>query len=166
MIDKFESEALIKVYGKLEKRCNLIDKFIKNHALYFGPCSSEYGAEDVLDNILDLMARKNRLINLKLILDSAIKRLKDVDKQVLFIKMKYKISMEEICGVLELKERTAFRRIEQAFVHLAEELNKSKYCNKLQTIINEEDWILSLCEEVRERRLAYVNTEKCAVNSL
>ncbi|MCQ2564991.1 MAG: hypothetical protein MJ152_03965 [Clostridia bacterium] len=166
MFTKFESEALIKVYGKLQKRCDLIDKFIKNHALYFGPCSSEYGAEDVYNNILDLIARKNRLINLKVIMDSAIKNLKDADKQVIFIKMKYNISMAELCGVLELKERTAFRRVEQAFIHLAEALTNSKYCSKPKEIINEEDWILSLCDEVKTRRLAYVETEECVVNSL
>ena len=45
--------------------------------------------------------------------------------------MNYKISMSEICGILNLKERTAFRRIERAYENLAEALNKSKYCDKL-----------------------------------
>lgn len=164
MIDIFDSEALIKAYRLLKKKCEAIDKFIKNHALYFGPCTAEYGSLDVCNNIIDLMTRKNQLINLKIILDTAIKTLDEKDKKVLFIKMNYNISMGEFCGILELKERTAFRRIERAFENLTEALNNSKYCNKLYKILNSEDWIADMKHEVKERRLAF----KCktVVNSL
>ena len=37
----------------LDKKCDAIDKFINNHALYFGPCTAEYGAIDVCNNIID-----------------------------------------------------------------------------------------------------------------
>ena len=46
---------------------------------------------------------------------------------MLFIKMNYDLSMEEICGVLEIKERTAFRRLEHAYLNFAVALNNSKY---------------------------------------
>ena len=39
-------------------------------------------------------------------------------KKVIFIKMHYNLSMAEICEILELKERTAFRRIERAISNL------------------------------------------------
>lgn len=155
MIDIYDSEALIKVYRFLKKKCDAIDKFIQNHALYFGPCTAEYGSLDVCNNIIELMTRKNQLINVKIILDNAIKNLDAKDKKVLFIKMNYNISMGEFCGILELKERTAFRRIERAFENLTDELNKSKYHDKLAKIIRGEDWIESIKEEVKERRLAF-----------
>jgi len=155
MIDKYDSEAIVKIYRLLRKKCEAIDKFIKNHALYFGPCTAEYGALDVCNNIIDLMTRKNQLINLKIIVDNAIKSLSNNDRQILYIKMNYNISMHEVCGILELKERTAFRRIERAFENLAEALNHSKYCDKLTHILDSEDWIGDVKEEVRERRLAF-----------
>ena len=127
MINIYDSEALIKVYRLLNKKCEAIDKFITNHALYFGPTSEEYCALDVCNNIIDLMERKNQLINLKIIIDSAIKTLSEKDKKILYIKMHYKISMLELCGILEIKERTAFRMIERAYENLTEALNKSKY---------------------------------------
>ena len=163
MINNYDSEAIIKIYNLLGKKCEIIDKFINNHALYFGTNSYEFGSLDVCNNILDLMARKNQLINLKLIVDSAIKCLCEKDKQVLFIKMNYNISMEELCGVLELKERTAFRRIEHAFSNLADALNKSKYVNKLERILFKEEWIKDVKNTVKEHRLAYRPVE---VNSL
>ena len=159
MIDIYDSEAIIKVYRLLNKKCDAIDKFIHNHALYFGPCTDDYGAVDVCNNIIELMERKNQLINLKIIVDDAIKRLNIQDKKVLYIKMNYKISMAELCGVLSLKERTAFRRIERAYENLAEALNKSKYISKLDRLLREEDWLNSVRYEVRERKMSYKGKE-------
>ena len=155
MIDVYDSEALVKIYRLLRKKCEAIDKFIQNHALYFGPCTAEYGALDVCNNIIELMTRKNQLINLKIILDKAIGTLNENDKKILFIKI------NEICGILDLKERTAFRHIERAFENLADALNKSKYSVKLQKIIDTEEWIQDIKEEVKERRLAFRNVAEC-----
>lgn len=155
MIDIYDSEALVKVYGVLRKKCEAIDRFISNHALYFGPCTAEYGSLDVCNNIIELMTRKNQLINLKIIIDKAIKTLSEKDKKILFIKMNYNLQMNEICGILDLKERTAFRRIEKAFENLAEALNNSKYKQKLHKIIENEEWIQDVKDEVKERRLAF-----------
>ncbi|MBR6779087.1 MAG: hypothetical protein IKM43_02965 [Clostridia bacterium] len=159
MIDIYDSETIVKTYRLLSKKCDAIDKFIRNHAMYFGPCTLEYGAEDVCNNIIDLITRKNQLINLKVIVDTAIKGLKEEDKKVLFVKMHYSLTMSELCGVLELKERTAFRRIEHAYLNLANALNRSKYLVKLETILNAEDWILAIKDDLKNRRMAY----KCEV---
>lgn len=155
MIDVYDSEAIVKIYRLLKKKCEAIDRFINNHALYFGTNSYEFGSLDVCNNILDLMARKNQLINLKIIVDGAIHNLSEKDKQILFIKMNYNLSTDEICGILELKERTAFRRIEHAFLSLADALNNSKYCSRLERILFNEQWIKDVKETVKEHRLAY-----------
>lgn len=155
MIDVYDSETIIKIYKIISKKCDAIDKFIKNHALYFGPCTAEYGSLDVCNNIIDLMTRKNRLINLKIIVDKAISTLSEKDKKILFIKINYNLQMSEICGILQLKERTAFRRIEKAFENLTEALNGSKYSAKLCKIIDGEDWIREIKEEIKERRMSF-----------
>ena len=155
MIDIYDSEALIKGYRLFSKKCEAVDKFIKNHAFYFGPTTAEYGSLDVINNIIELMTRKNQLINLKIIVDNAIKSLDEKDKQILFVKMHYNLQISEICGILELKERTAFRRIEKAFENLTDALNKSKYREKLERILDGETWLIDIKEEVRERRLAF-----------
>lgn len=155
MIDIYDCEALVKVYHTLEKKCNVIDKFIHNHAYYCGPYTDEYSAVDVYNDILDLMERKNQLINIKVIIDDAIEKMSVVDKQVLLIKLKYSISMNEFCGVLNMKQRTAFRRIERAFENLAEVLNNSKYASKLVQTIRKEDWINAVKQDVKERRMNF-----------
>lgn len=155
MLTIYDSETIIRIYRLLEKKCEAIDKFIKNHAYYFGYSSAEYASIDVFNNIIELMARKNQLINLKIIVDNAINKLDDIDKKVLLIKRHYNISMAEFCGILELKERTAFRRIERAFLNLTDALNKSKYQQKLINIIKSEQWIQDIKQEITEHRLAY-----------
>lgn len=69
--------------------------------------------------------------------------------------MNYSISMEEFCAILHFKERTAFRRIERAFKDLADSLNNSKYIDKLTHIMSHEEWISSVKQEVKERRMAF-----------
>ncbi len=155
MIDVYDAEALIKIYRMLRKRCEALDRFIENHAYYFSTSSEELGSLDVCNNIIDLMTRKNQLINLKLIIDRAISTLSENDKKILYIKMNYTISMAEICGIFNLKERTAFRRIEKAFENLSLALNSSKYINKLEKIIDSEDWITNIRREVKDRRMSY-----------
>lgn len=155
MLDNYDSETLVKIYRLLNKKCQAIDGFIKNHALNFGSCSAEFGTEDVCNNIIELITKKNQLINLKIILDNAVNSLNDEDKKVIYVKMNYHLSMDEFCAVLELKERTAFRRIERAFTNLTVALNHSKYLEKLISIMNKEVWIARLREDVKARRLAY-----------
>lgn len=155
MIDIYDSEAIVKIYRMLAKRCNAIDRYINNYAFYFGPSTSDYGSLDVCNNIIDLIERKNQLINLKVIVDNAIKSLKVEDKKILYVKMNYSISMSELCGILDLKERTAFRHIERAFYNMTEALNKSKYIEKLVHILDSEVWIADIRQEVKERRLSF-----------
>lgn len=155
MLDIYDSEALVRIYRMLNKKCEAIDKFIQNHAYYFGPCTADYGSLDVCNNIIELMTRKNQLINIKIIIDKAIETLSEKDKKILFIKIHYNLQMNEICGILELKQRTAFRRIERALENLTEALNNSKYSRKLDMIIHNEDWIQDIKHDVRERRLAF-----------
>lgn len=101
------------------------------------------------------MTRKNQLINLKIVVDKAIETLSDRAKKILHLKKNYNLSMAELCGILELKERTGFRWVEKSFEELTEALNKSKYINKLTNILHGEDWLVKIVDDVKERRLAY-----------
>ena len=155
MIDIYDSETIIKIYRMLKKKCDAIDNFINNHSMYYGPDTGEFGSLEVFNNIIELMTRKNQLINLKVIVDNAIKPLNENVKKVLYVKMNYNISMGELCGVLNMKERTAFRWVERAFTDLTNALNHSQYRNKLEHILQDESWIRQIREAVHDRREAY-----------
>ena len=65
--------------------------------------------------------------------------------------------MTEMCELLDLKERTAFRRIESAYDNLAQAINQSKYLNKLEHILLSESWISEIKQDVKDRRMAFRN---------
>ncbi len=155
MIDVYDSECLVHIYRFLQKKCDALDDYIKNHAFNFSNSLDEFGSVDVYDGIINLIARKNQLINLKLIIDDAISNLDEKDKQIIYVKINYNLTIDELCGVLSIKLRTAFRRIERAFLNLTAELNASKYIDKLLNIMESELWIKKHKEEVRMRRMSY-----------
>ena len=87
-----------------------------------------------------IVAKKDPNSNLELNVDTLkgiyesyekINRLKNKRNYALEEEMNYNLSMDEICGILDLKERTAFRRIEHAFSNLADALNNSKHSSRL-----------------------------------
>ena len=155
MIDVYDSEALVKIYRHLNKKCNYIDNYINNYAFNYGANCCEFDSEDICNSIINLMARKNQLINLKIIVDSAVKLLNKKEKKIIMLKMNYNLTMDDLCKVLDLKERTAFRHFKQALANLADALNESKYYNKLIEIMKNEMWIGELKEDIRLRRLSY-----------
>ena len=110
---------------------------------------------DICNNIISLMDRKNRLINLKLIIDKAISKLSDNDKKLLYLKINYNLSISNICTILSLTERTAFRRLEHAYNSLTQTINNSPYSSKVSSIITAEDWISNTKQEVKDYRLAF-----------
>ncbi len=151
MINIYDSQAIIKSYKLLYKKCDVLDKLIKNHAVYFTVDDAEYSATNVYNHIIELMERKNQLINLKIIIDTALKKLSEMDKKILYLKMNYNHNIENICNILNLSERTAFRKIEQAFNDLTIALNNSEYANHLAKILKREDWITNLKTEISTR---------------
>ncbi len=161
MIDIYDSECLVQIYRFLQKKCDVLDNLIKNHAFAFSPNYSEFGAEDIYTNILNLMARKNQLINLKIILDSAISKLDTKDKQIIYCKVNYSLSMDEMCGILGISVRGGFRRVERAIYNLTEQLNNSKYLSKLISIMDAEIWIRDIKQDIKLKHLSFrqkVNT--------
>ena len=140
-----DAKVLISAYRLIEKNCDLINEFVYKHAINFGPSPEYCTTYDVTNNIINLMERKNRLINLKLIMDEIVSGLSYDDKVVILAKMRFDLSMKSFCRVLEMPSvRTAFRRVQAALEHFTMHLNNSKYKEKLEYLLDNEEWIMSL----------------------
>ena len=68
-----DAKVLISAYRLIERNCDLINEFVYKHAINFGPSPEYCTTFDVTNNIINLIERKNRLINLKLIIDPLTK---------------------------------------------------------------------------------------------
>jgi hypothetical protein len=84
-----DAKVLISAYRLIEKNCNLIDEFVYNHAINFGPSPEYCSTYDVTNNIINLMERKNRLVNLKLMMDEIVSGLNAQDRDIIFAKMRF-----------------------------------------------------------------------------
>lgn len=145
-------KALISAYRWIERNCELIDEFVYKHSVNFGPTPEYFSTYDVTNNIINLIERKNRLINVKLIIDELIDGMQEEDKRVLLIKMRYNLSMESFCKVMQIQSlRTAFRRINRALERFLVHANNSPYKNKLEYILDNEDWICNIRRNVEEK---------------
>ena len=140
-----DAKVLISAYRFIEKNCDLINEFVYKHAINFGPSPECCTTYDVTNNIINLMERKNRLINLKLIIDDLVSTLNQTDKLIILAKMRFDLSMKSLCEMFQIPSlRTAFRRVQSALEHFTRHANNSCYKEKLEYLLDNEHWIITM----------------------
>lgn len=145
MLSLEDGKTLVSAYKYIERTCEAIDKFIFNHAISYGPDPALHSTFDVLTNIVDLMERKIKLINLKLTIDETIKELSTVNKQILILKMRFRVSVKNIQEILKLpSERTTFRRIDHALAEFVFHLNENRKREEVEDLLKSENWIANI----------------------
>ena len=143
-----DAKVLISAYRFIEKNCDLINEFVYKHAINFGPSPEYYSTYDVTNSIINLIERKNRLINMKLIIDKLVDELSKNDKLIILSKMRFDLSMQSFCEMFDMPSvRTAFRRVQTALEHFLRKANNSDYKEKLEYLLDNEDWIVALRHE-------------------
>ncbi len=143
-----DAKVLISAYRFIEKNCDLINEFVYKHAVNFGPSPEYCSTYDVTNNIINLIERKNRLINFKLIIDELVDSLNKEDKMIILSKMRFNLTIKSFCQMFDMPSiRTAFRRIQTALEHFTIRLNNSPYKEKLEYLLYNEDWIIAMRNE-------------------
>ena len=142
MLEISDAKTLISAYKFIERTCNAIDEFIYKHAINYGPDPEVSSTYDVVNNIVNLMDRKIKLIKLKEVIDNTIQSLNVLDRQILIIKMRFRTNVKNLQTILKLpSERTTFRKIEHALASFTAHLNNSKYAKLVESLIENEGWI-------------------------
>ena len=149
-----DAKVLISAYRFIEKNCDLINEFVYKHAVNFGPSPEYCSTYDVTNNIINLIERKNRLINLKLIIDEVVESLNDRDKLVILSKLRLNLTVKSFCEKFNMPSiRTAFRRIQTALEHFTCRLNNSQYKQKLEYLLDNESWIIAMRREQQNKEV-------------
>lgn len=142
MIDNTNVKTLITAYRYIERTCKSLDDYIYKHAINFGPDPEVCSTQKVINSILDLMERKNRLYKLKDVIDETVNNLPMLEKQIIILKMRFRANAKTLQQVLNISsERTAFRKIDQALEKFGILLNKSQFADLIQRTIVSETWI-------------------------
>ena len=147
-------KVLISAYRFIERNCDLINEFVYKHAINFGPSPEYCSTYDVTNNIINLIERKNRLINLKLIIDQLVQELNKEDRLIIMAKMRFDLTTKTFCQMFNYSSaRTAFRRMQNAIERFTVHANNSPYKEKLEYLLNNEHWIVAMRREQLQKNI-------------
>ena len=143
------SKTVLGVYRYLPRVTYAFDKIVKTRAYnsFYGS-SNNPGFNDVMNisnAILDLTERKITLINLKLIVEKALKSINSELAKILVLKFIDGKKSTEIAEKFGFCLRTFFRKINTALVSFKKALNRLGYDDlKLFDMLKNEKWILEV----------------------
>ena len=144
---KLENEVwgktLISLYRHLGTMANSIDNLIKriginsafNHSVYNSTLTDS-------NKIIELTERKIKIINLKVIIEKALNKLKTNDFRILSLCYIDAVNYKKIQEILNVSERTFFRRKELAIARFSSNLSELGYdAEKLNDYLQNENWV-------------------------
>lgn len=140
------TKTLLSSYRYLERMANAIDKIVYSRAInsfyVSGNNLSFNSVEKVSEDILALTDRKVNLINLKLIIDQAFKKVSGKSASLLICVFIENKNCYESCDALQISLRTFFRRQNQAVESFSKALLQLGYnSNKFEKMLKNENWI-------------------------
>ena len=143
------TKTILSVYRYLERICGAIDKIILNTGLSSRNVSlTNYFRNDALSvsqKIIDLSQRKVSLINLKLLTEQCLKKIKTDDARLLILCYIDGMKRRELADKFGISMRTIFRRIDAAESSFAKMLHLKGYTDsKLAEDLKNENWIKSV----------------------
>ena len=119
-------KTTLSMYSMLYSLVCSIDKLIltKAQSSMFLPICSDI--EECGENIIELSEKKVALINLKVLIDESLNELKDDQVRILLLRYVDGLKCEACMRVLDLNERTYYRKIDKALNSF-----KKVFCYKL-----------------------------------
>ena len=142
------SKTVLGVYRYLPRVSNAFDRLVKTRAYNSGYVSSNSSFNDVFNvttAILDLTERKITLINLKLIIEKALKMIDKNYARLLIYKYIDGKKSTEIAEKFGFCLRTYFRKINSALTSFSKALTRLGYGDeKLFKMLKNEKWILDV----------------------
>ncbi len=142
-------KTLLQVYPYLEKIAGAIDKILLKTALnsfyYTSTSYEENNVFNISNKLIDLGERKVTLINLKILIEEALKNMKEEQSALLIEKYVERKKFIQLAKSHNICMRTAFRKVDAAEESFAKSLNKLGYDDgRLLEFLKNETWILNV----------------------
>ena len=151
------AKTLLYVYKYLDRVAEGIDKLVCQNALNsFYTRGEKMGSNGVVataNRIIDLSARKTRLINVKVLTNKALKNLDKQYAQILIERYMDNDESEVIAQRHNLNIRTYFRKLYQAEISFCQFFARNGFGeDKLKEYLSCEKWILEIYEKFKSER--------------
>ncbi len=136
-------KTLLSVYRYLQTMANSIDNLIKRIGINSAFNNSIYNATYKDTNkIIELTERKIKIINLKVLTEKALNGLSEKHKKILVLCYVDNLNYKKIIEILNISERTYFRRKEMAIASFSNLLAVFGFdAKKLSDYLKHENWI-------------------------
>ncbi len=109
---KVWSFTILTAYRNIERVVNSIDKCISAAAAGSINCGGK--TMELMEAVLELIKRKERLINLKVLIDEVLDKLEAKEKKILLLRFVDRVKFEDLSKELGCCRRTAFRCYDHA----------------------------------------------------
>ena len=151
-------KTLLSIYGSLPNILKLIDSIIAKNAA--NPFGANYGesAMDQIDRVINLTDRKNKLLNIYLLIKKMIENVGEDEKKLISYKFVNKITIPALSQKLGCTERNVFRKINNMIDRLAaSSIERGWTICFIESQLVSEPWIMEnynmfKLEEERRRR--------------
>lgn len=143
--EKIWSKTILSIYRTLETLVRAIDNLVLERGRSSGVRSHMFGSNtfNYMNGVIDLIERKRKLINLKLIIESALLKLGCEQQRVLMLTYFDKVKSAEIASLLNCSARTYFRKKEVALNSFTIALKNLNYgCDYLEKNYLSEKWLM------------------------
>ena len=136
-------------YKYLGTICRSIDKRIKNMAVNSfytgGAWSEEYTVYKISEKIIKLSDKKIDYINLKLIIEKSLQNMNKYNAKILILRNIKELSSQSIACLLNVSDRTYFRKLNVALKEFAKVMEKYGYSyQKMEICFWNDDFIKSI----------------------
>ena len=157
------SRTVLEIYNYLPRVTYAYDKIIKTRAYNSANMSSNNlgfnNVENVTNSIINLSQRKVTLINLKLIIEKALKSMDKELAKIIIFKFIDKKKSVEIAEKLDVCLRTMFRKVNLALDSFSKALQRMGYSQeKLKGMLNKEKWICKVYETISKKDECEIET--------
>ena len=145
-------KTLLVSYSHLETICGAIDKTVLSCGL--GSCNTYCDAEYVANKMINLIERKKFLINLKVLVDNALSKIKNTFARVLMLKYVDGVDSKLASEVMKISPRTYFRQINAGLDSLWNAFEHMGYSTfTLYELLKDENWILEIYNSYNKKEL-------------
>lgn len=141
------AKTTLSSYPYLVKLASSIDRIVERKALYsFHVTSTNFSSNNIYDlanKLIELSQRKIVLINLKILVENALKSCSKEDAKLLIAKYIAKKKSNETCELLKIPNRTYFRKVAQAECRFEKALSRLGFPpSRLENYLKDESWIM------------------------
>lgn len=160
-------KTMVMIQKYLERVTKAIDSLVYKRAMTSVFVNSknltEQSAYAVTNNLIELSERKIRLINLHTICSNALKGIDKNSAKLLILKFVDGLPSVEIASLLELSDRTYYRKLNEAYGSLENWLKRNNFTEEyFRTNFKNEGWIMDVFYKnmaEKEKKEGFVNDD-------